>query len=200
MGRVSKLSARFSTVLIVPSNIADKFPDAEVIGTDLSPMPAGMQPDNFRFEIDDACSPWVYPEDHFDFIHIRGLLGSVADWPELYGQALTHLAPGGYIEHVEYSVQIWSADGPLPPESPFASWADRAIHAGEQNGKSWEVAEQMAGWIREAGFVDVIEKRFKWPMGPWSSDDRLKDIGRWNLLNWEEGGKYRLCGCTTYAS
>lgn len=45
----------------------------------------------------------------------------------------------------------------------------------------------MAGLIKEAGFVDVVEKRFKWPIGPWSSDPRLKEIGRWNLLNWEEG-------------
>lgn len=41
--------------------------------------------------------------------------------------------------------------------------------------------------ISSAGFVDVVEKRFKWPIGPWSSDPRLKEIGRWNLLNWEEG-------------
>lgn len=41
--------------------------------------------------------------------------------------------------------------------------------------------------ITSAGFVDVVEKRFKWPIGPWSSDPRLKEIGRWNLLNWEEG-------------
>lgn len=45
----------------------------------------------------------------------------------------------------------------------------------------------MAGLMREAGFVDVVEKRFKWPIGPWSSDPKLKEIGRWNLLNWEEG-------------
>ena len=45
----------------------------------------------------------------------------------------------------------------------------------------------MAGLISEAGFVDVVEKRFKWPIGPWSSDAKLKEIGRWNLLNWEEG-------------
>jgi hypothetical protein len=45
----------------------------------------------------------------------------------------------------------------------------------------------MAGHIADAGFVDVVERRFKWPIGPWSSDSRLKEIGRWNLLNWEEG-------------
>lgn len=45
----------------------------------------------------------------------------------------------------------------------------------------------MASLIQEAGFVDVVEKKFKWPVGPWSSDPKLKELGRWNLLNWEEG-------------
>ena len=54
-------------------------------------------------------------------------------------------------------------------------------------GKTFEIAENMAGLVREAGFEDVVEKRFKWPVGPWSTDPKLKEIGRWNLLNWEEG-------------
>ena len=61
------------------------------------------------------------------------------------------------------------------------------IECGRRINKTFEIAENMAGLITEAGFVDVTEKRFKWPIGPWSSEPRLKEIGRWNLLNWEEG-------------
>ena len=49
------------------------------------------------------------------------------------------------------------------------------------------ICENMTSLIQEAGFVDVVEKRFIWPIGPWSSDPKLKEVGRWNLLNWEEG-------------
>ncbi|KAJ9621960.1 hypothetical protein H2203_006841 [Taxawa tesnikishii (nom. ined.)] len=45
----------------------------------------------------------------------------------------------------------------------------------------------MADLIRSAGFVDVVERVYKWPIGPWSADPKLKELGRWNLLNWEEG-------------
>lgn len=146
-----------------------------------------MQPENVKFEVDDACSAWVYPEDHFDFVHIRGLFGSVADWPALYREAFKHIKPGGYIEQVEWSVHNRSIHGPLDPDSVLARWSQYAVQIGNTSGKTFEIAENMAGHIRDAGFVDVFEKRYKWPVGPWSSDPRMKDIGRWNLLNWEEG-------------
>ncbi|RMY76253.1 hypothetical protein D0863_02088 [Hortaea werneckii] len=169
------------------TDMADRFPTAQVIGTDLSPVPPGMQPHNVTFEIDDCCSEWVFPNDHFDFVHIRGLFGSVADWPKLYREAYRHLRPGAYIEQVEWSVHNRSGNGTLSPNHTLAKFSQNAIQAGTMTGKTFEIAENMAGLIREAGFEDVVEKRFKWPVGPWSTDPKLKEIGRWNLLNWEEG-------------
>lgn len=169
------------------TDVGDQFPGAQVIGTDLSPVPPGMQPDNVTFEIDDCCSEWIYPDNHFDLVHIRGLFGSIADWPQLYKEAFRHIRPGGYIEQMEWSVHNRSSDGTLSPDAVLARWSQNAIRAGTITGKTFEVAENMAGLIREAGFVDVVEKRFRWPVGPWSSDPKLKEIGRWNLLNWEEG-------------
>lgn len=184
---MSPILQQNTTANALPRDIADKFPDAEVIGTDLSPVQPGMQPDNCRFEIDDCCSEWLYEENHFDFIHIRGLFGSIADWPALYKQCYTHLRPGAYMEQVEWSIHNRSADGTLSPNATLARWSQNALNIAQNSGKTFEIAENMAGLITEAGFVDVVEKRFKWPIGPWSSDKRLKEIGRWNLLNWEEG-------------
>lgn len=146
-----------------------------------------MQPDNCRFEIDDCTSEWVYPPNHFDFIHIRGLFGSIGDWPELYTACFDHLQPGGYVEQVEWSIHNRSADGSLAANSTLAKWSRNALECARRTGKTFEIAENMAGLMREAGFVDVVERRFRWPIGPWSSDAALKEIGRWNLLNWEEG-------------
>ncbi len=56
-------------------------------GTDLSPIQPGFAPPNLHFEIDDCCSEWVYPKNHFDYIHIRLMYGSVADWPAFYKEA-----------------------------------------------------------------------------------------------------------------
>lgn len=79
---------RIMTLMHLNSDIADQFPSAEVIGTDLSPTQPGLVPPNIRFEIDDFESPWTYKRNAFDFIHARTLLGCVADWPNFYKQAL----------------------------------------------------------------------------------------------------------------
>jgi hypothetical protein len=33
--------------------------------------------------------------------------------------------------------------------------------------------------MEQVGFVDVVEKRFKWPLGGWPKDEKLKELGLW---------------------
>ncbi|KAK8198607.1 hypothetical protein M8818_006474 [Zalaria obscura] len=178
-------------------DVADQNPQAEVLATDLSPIQATFMPPNLQFEIDDCCSTWVYPENHFDFIHLRGLFGSIADWPTLYEQCYKHLEPGGYIEQLEVSVTNYAADDDTPVPEVLKVWSDNADEVSKRSGKTWSIAETMPTLIREAGFVDVVEKTYKWPIGPWSSDPKLKELGRWNLLNWEEGMEGWIMACYT---
>lgn len=70
-------------------DFADQFPSAQVIGFDLSVIQPTWVAPNVRFEINDACGPdWGYQKNSFDFIHVRAMYGSVADWPAFYRQAL----------------------------------------------------------------------------------------------------------------
>lgn len=70
-------------------DFADQFPSAQVTGFDLSPIQPQWVAPNLRFEINDACDPdWGYSKNSFDFIHVRSMYGSVADWPAFYQQVL----------------------------------------------------------------------------------------------------------------
>lgn len=70
-------------------DFADQFPSAQVTGFDLSPIQPQWVAPNLRFEINDACDPdWGYSKNSFDFIHVRSMYGSVADWPAFYRQVL----------------------------------------------------------------------------------------------------------------
>lgn len=70
-------------------DFADQYPSAQVTGFDLSPIQPQWVAPNLRFEINDACDPdWGYSRNSFDFIHVRAMYGSVADWPAFYQQAL----------------------------------------------------------------------------------------------------------------
>lgn len=64
---------------------------------------------------------------------------------------------------------------------------DLAVTCGEAFGKTFLQINYMKDQISAAGFVDVTEVKFKWPVGPWSNDQKLKDLGRWNMHMWEQG-------------
>ncbi|KAI4196717.1 MAG: hypothetical protein LQ350_006363 [Teloschistes chrysophthalmus] len=46
---------------------------------------------------------------------------------------------------------------------------------------------KLAQNMRDAGFQDVQEMRYKLPIGPWPKDKFLKTVGSWNLIQIEEG-------------
>ncbi|MDI1490105.1 MAG: hypothetical protein OHK93_001305 [Ramalina farinacea] len=185
--------------------------------TDLARIQDNISLPNLHFEIDDYCSDWVYPPDHFDYIHVRRLYGTVGDWPEFYKECYeyektphpslasfdciadsmpySHLAPGAFLEHTETSVTLMSDDDSIPHGSAFQQSNALAIVCGQRFGKPMAIQNRIKGWITEAGFEDVVEEVFKWPLGDWPADPKLKDIGRWNATLWNlgiEGWSLRL--------
>jgi hypothetical protein len=67
--------------------VGDEYPSAEILGIDLSPIQPSWVPPNVRFIVDDAESPWVYPPNHFDFVHTRHLASSIKNYPKLVSEA-----------------------------------------------------------------------------------------------------------------
>ena len=173
-------------------DFADQYPSAQVIGTDLSPIQPQYVPPNVQFEIDDAASEWTFPRESFDFIHVRGLFGSLRDWPAFYRQVLAHLRPGAYFEQLECSCYCHADDDTTPPGSALARWGELFTEAGVRTGKTVGVIDNQYRWLKEAGFEDVTETRLKMPDGPWPSarteqGKKLKKIGSWRLLELEAG-------------
>ncbi|VTT58749.1 unnamed protein product, partial [Fusarium fujikuroi] len=77
-------------------DMADEYPSAEVLGTDISAVQPAFVPLNCSFQIEDAQLDWTFKPDEFDFIHIRYLYGAIDDWKKLYRQAFAHLPVGGW--------------------------------------------------------------------------------------------------------
>ncbi|KIW64480.1 hypothetical protein PV04_09409 [Phialophora macrospora] len=168
-------------------DFADQFPSAIVTGTDLSPIQPTWVPPNCRFEIEDCTQEWTFSPDSFDFIHVRCLFGSIADWPAFYREVYAHLKPGGWFEQVEYSVDWISDDDSIPPGHIFYESSARYIEAGEKMGKTFQILDRQKEYIDRAGLINTVEKRYKMPLGPWPQDEKLKEIGRWHLLEAYQG-------------
>ncbi|KIX08874.1 uncharacterized protein Z518_03531 [Rhinocladiella mackenziei CBS 650.93] len=167
-------------------DFADEHPSATVIGTDLSPIQPTWIPPNLSFEISDCCEEWSFPNESFDFIHVRGLYGSVANWDAFYREVSKCLKPGGYVEQVEQSVVPKSYDG-TTDGTIFEEWGNVSLEAGDAFGKTLRIVDQSAQYMTRAGFESVTEQRFRCPVGGWAKDSRLKELGHYNRLQWEEG-------------
>ncbi|RMJ22390.1 Methyltransferase [Aspergillus sp. HF37] len=171
---------------IWPMEIADDYPGATIIGTDLSPIQPGWVPPNCYFELNDFESPWEFSKP-FDFIHGRTLAGSVRDFPQLFERTLENLNPGGWAEFVDFICQAWSDDDSLKKAPNVVKWIKLLNEASDRFGKSMNVALRYKQWMIDAGFKDVREEAYKVPLNPWAKNPKLKEIGRFQQVNMLEG-------------
>ncbi|GKT78863.1 TAM domain methyltransferase [Colletotrichum tofieldiae] len=59
-------------------------------------------------------------------------------------------------------------------------WANYLIEASGKAGRSITFAASLKNMLEDAGFVDVVEKREKWPFNPWAKDQKHKELGFWS--------------------
>jgi SAM-dependent methyltransferase len=174
---------------------AQSFPEARVLGTDLSPiqptqqaehpvalLPLGPKlilrrsiPANCHFEIDDAEDEWIFGHK-FDYIHGRALASCFEDPSFVIKQAFEACSPGGYLELQDAAYPFRFAGNP-EPNSALRRWADLLCLGAAQAGRPLTNAQHYKRWMEEAGFEDVVELRFYWPNGPWAKGEYYKTLG-----------------------
>ncbi|KAJ6120370.1 hypothetical protein N7523_004650 [Penicillium sp. IBT 18751x] len=159
-------------------DIAEKFPQAHVIGNDISPIQPNWSLPNVEFIVENIEETWLYKPNHFDFIHARLLAGCIADWPAFIKTIYKHVRPGGYFEIQESAVWAWSDDGSLTADSPLFQYVQALDAAGHAIGRDFNIYHKLRGWLVDAGFEDVQQSTYLLPYSPWPKDPYLKEIGK----------------------
>jgi SAM-dependent methyltransferase len=67
------------------TDYADEWPQASVLGIDLSPIQPAFVPPNAQFQVDDVEEDWTFGES-FDFIYARMMTGSLQNWDRFFDQ------------------------------------------------------------------------------------------------------------------
>ncbi|KAG4430286.1 hypothetical protein IFR05_014233 [Cadophora sp. M221] len=162
--------------------MGDKYPSAQVQGIDLSPIQPPFVPPNVKFMIDDIEDDWLYPLDHFDYIHCRHVTQTIKNRPRLMDQAFKHTKPGGYLEFQEVVFYTFCDDDSMTEPYPFRAFMDNLnvglANLGGDNLNAFKLADEM----RQAGFVDVQDVALKIPLGVWPKTKQYKLAG----LYWRE--------------
>ena len=82
---------------------------------------------------------------------------------------------------------MYSEDGSVTPTSPFGVWGSLMLEAGDIIGKTNMTIYSMKKWMEEAGFINVVEKRYRFPVGTWPRDPKMKELGMWFRAYFEDG-------------
>ncbi|KAI0126317.1 S-adenosyl-L-methionine-dependent methyltransferase [Xylariales sp. AK1849] len=159
--------------------IADKYPSAQVIGLDLSPIQENWVPPNLRFIIEDIHDPWLHG-DNFDLVHLRHVSLFLKNFESVVVKSFQHLRPGGWIECQEFGGIAKCDDGTMREGTPFARFMDKIEEAFSQSyGFQWRVANVMDDILIRNGFVNIGCKKFKAPIGRWPKNKKLRLVGEY---------------------
>jgi SAM-dependent methyltransferase len=102
--------------------IAQQFPAAKVVGTDVTPPPTDepatpgavdLRPPNYTFVAANVLEGLPFPDASFDYVHMRLLYLAIPHdrWPFIVGELVRVARPGGWVELLEGSVA--EREGPL---------------------------------------------------------------------------------------
>lgn len=82
---------------------------------------------------------------------------------------------------------VTSDDGSLPPDSPLARWSSLMIEAGGKVGFDPSRTNGFATQMAAAGFINIQETVYKWPLNSWPKGKKDKLLGRWANADLSEG-------------
>uniref|UniRef100_A0A0D2XYS7 Methyltransferase n=1 Tax=Fusarium oxysporum (strain Fo5176) TaxID=660025 RepID=A0A0D2XYS7_FUSOF len=139
-------------------------------------------------DIEDCTQEWTFAPNSQDYIHFRWLVGSIVDWDQLFKEAYRCLKPGGYIESHEALSRMDCDDGTITEKSAMHQWGKFFVEGGKKIGRSFTIVEDgvQRSAMEKAGFVNLVERDFKVPIGGWPKDPKMKEIGKYAQATLEQ--------------
>ena len=102
-------------------------------------------------------------------------------------QYCRHCKPGGFVELQELDPRLRSDDGTHLACNHHQEYIKLMLQASEDYGKPIPAQADLRPWVEDAGFVDVKEYTFKIPVNSWPKDKKLKEVGKYQCMNYTEG-------------
>ena len=158
--------------------MAERYPRAQVVATDLLPCNLVGLPPNLTFQVDDAREGWTYNE-LFTYIHIRNMIGAFPDWAHIYGQASKHLSEDGVLEVIDR--------GPVHHNTPvpdsYLEIYNAACQSGaEAAGINFGLEHLQRETLEAAGLRIFRSVTIDIPIGQWHADPRQRSLGKLALV------------------
>jgi ubiquinone/menaquinone biosynthesis C-methylase UbiE len=146
--------------------MAGLFPDANVVGTDITaPIQeiaeqGGARPENYAFVSGNILEGLPFRDGAFDYTHMRLLLFAIpeARWPDVTRELVRVTKPGGWIEMVETGPQ--QNGGPAMDQ--IVQWV---AQASLRRGINLMVGPRIGEYLAAGGAVNITTRSILLPVG-----------------------------------
>ncbi|KAH7230082.1 S-adenosyl-L-methionine-dependent methyltransferase [Fusarium redolens] len=92
-----------------------------------------------------------------------------------------------HYDYIHCRYMAGAHDGTLEPNNALVGLMDNLKKVHDKIGRTLDPAPEFKNWVWEAGFHNITEQRFKFPVGLWPKDRRLKEIGACLSMNFTSG-------------
>ncbi|KAL7624172.1 hypothetical protein AAE478_005729 [Parahypoxylon ruwenzoriense] len=161
-------------------DMGDEYPDAEILGIDLSPIQPLWVPQNVQFLVDNVEEEWLQPPNSLDYIHSRQMAPTIRDWPRIIAEAYKALKPGGWLEIQDLKCVAKCDDDTMAEGDICALYAATLVGALGRLGINCFDVEKYPQFLKEAGFTNIKETILKAPLGTWPNDPHQAKVGLYN--------------------
>ncbi|ORY00663.1 S-adenosyl-L-methionine-dependent methyltransferase [Clohesyomyces aquaticus] len=164
--------------------MAEEYEDSEVTGVDIYPVLIADQPDNlylYGYNLNERLNdPEVFERNAYDLVHSRFVGPGIkkSRWRPYIRDMKSLTRPGGWIQLVEYYLNIQSESGRLTSSSALRRWWEAYSRALEDSNRSPRFGQRLQEHMTEAGLRDVGGVVLHLPVGAWHSDPTKAAIGR----------------------
>ncbi|KAK0624556.1 S-adenosyl-L-methionine-dependent methyltransferase [Bombardia bombarda] len=155
---------------------ATEYPSSTVVGADLYEPGISPIPENLSFQVVDLEKTWDLPPNSFDIVHARMFLFLLKNPQAILQKCFEALKPGGFVEFQEMNHPCRDEDESQPPSSIVRNSLARVTGAANC-GFDWRLSSYLPEEVKKVNFEDVQFADYKFPIGPYLEDERMKKVG-----------------------
>jgi len=166
--------------------VAEQFPDAQVVGIDLSPVQPTAVPENCEFIVADFTEGLEFDTGSLDFVHSRLVTAGIkaTQWPSYMSEIMRVLKPGtGWAQCAELAVRPICTDGSVPENATVFEYFNKMEIALAPRGIIMD-GQHLEQTFRDAGFVDIQVIRRDIDIGDWRGDPKTAPYCRSAIHVW----------------
>ncbi|KAH6611912.1 hypothetical protein C7974DRAFT_324110 [Boeremia exigua] len=164
--------------------VAEEFEDCEITAVDIYPMLVADQPENLglcSYNLNDRLNdPEVFQARAYDLIHSRCISAGIKSnrWPSYIRDMKLLLRPSGWVQVVEYYLNIQSSSGRLTDHSAVRRWWMAYAEAMSRMNRDPRIGTRLQHLFSEARFADVRVETMQLPIGDWEPGEYFSVLTR----------------------